>query len=252
MTGRRILGFLNRRGVDREETEAMIIKKFCAAAVTTAVFLTIPMAAMAQEGLDSKVEMVIPEKHLIRNEEGRIIGIDRTNESEGAEYHSVSLEQLMETEQWKEYQALGLTWDEKEDKLYFADMEVISIDDAYEKTTALQYIQEEWYEEGEEPRISVTAVRDSDYELQYFEFYRLNLNENLRRAAEYVDERLEETIMTAETDEAKEPEAVLEGEEEPDAASKTDTEEPSAIVSIIGGADGPTSIFLAGKLDGEE
>lgn len=122
---------------------------------------------------DQELTLDFPEEKIIRNEDGRIIAVDITDAPVETEYRNVDLTGLMEMEQFQEYESFGLTCDEKEGKLYFAGMEVQMLEDPYEESVTLQYIPEKWYEASEEQQVYLTAVRNADYELQYFEFIRL-------------------------------------------------------------------------------
>lgn len=123
-----------------------------------------------------QTEENFPEEKVIRNEKGDVIGIDITDASVGMEYRSIGFQQLLELEQFEEYESCGLTYDMDAKKLYFAGMEVELFEDNYENGVAIQYTPENWQEGNHS--ICLTTVRDAQYRLEYFEFYRLSENED--------------------------------------------------------------------------
>lgn len=194
------------------------------------VIMGMPMAALADTENDSFFETPenLPESRLVRNAAGDIVGVDRTAEvvEDDTERREVDIEELQKCSQFAEYEKLGLTYSEEDGKLHFAGRKVWALCDEYEENAILNFTDDELMpfmidevidEMIDEEVISIVAVRDENYHLLYFNFW---------RDAEYMF-----------SDEIEE-----------------DTAEASSI-SIIGGADGPTSIFLAGKLgdmgDGE-
>ena len=150
------------------------------------VMMTITAGAAGTEmGFD------LPEEKLIRNEDGNVVGVDVSDIPFDTTYENYTLEQLLSTKQFKEYEKLGLTYDEGKDskELYFAGMVVMDLVDEYKKGTILQYIsdaeddlipdpdypgyvKEKWSEPeySDKKLVSVTAVRDEEYRLLYFEF----------------------------------------------------------------------------------
>ena len=186
--------------------------------------LGMPMAASADTENNSFFETPenLPESRLVRNAEGDIVGVDRTAEvvEDDTERREVDIEELQKCSQFAEYEKLGLTYSEEDGKLHFAGKKVWSVFDEYEENAILNFTDDELMpvmidEVIDEEVISIVAVRDENYHLLYFNFW---------RDAEYMF-----------SDEIEE-----------------DTAEEASSISIIGGADGPTSIFLAGKLgDGE-
>ena len=181
---------------------------------------------------ESEPEFDMPEEKLIRNESGKIVGIDATDEPVSVQYQDVDYEQLISSEQFKEYEELGLTCDDETKTVCFYGMEVQSLSDEYEEGNALQYLTENWGENSERLCIDLSAVRDENYHLLYFKFYRRpSYNEFLYN---FEDEEY------GTEDEMWEDEGIA-----VDASMEMDEE--SASNAIIGGADEPTSIFLAGK-----
>lgn len=165
-------------------------------------------------------EFDMPEEKLIRDGAGKIVAIDATDEPVSVQYQEVDYEQLISSEQFREYEELGLICDDETKTLYFYDMEVQSLSDEYEEGNALQYLTENWGENSDRLRIDLSAVRDENYHLLYFKFY--------RRPSD------DEFLYNLE-----------------DEGYVIEDEEPASY-AIIGGADGPTSIFLAGKSGGAD
>lgn len=127
-----------------------------------------------------------PESELIRSETGDIIGVDITNDKTDDIYESVSFGELIKSSQWKEYEKFNITCDEEKKLVWFAGMPVSSISDEYADGKGLFY-QEDLFDtlafdaseeeadaliEIDEKKVSIIAVRNADYELQYFEFFR--------------------------------------------------------------------------------
>lgn len=191
-------------------------------------------AAAGTGGMEGELEYNLPEDKIIRNEKGEIVGIDVTDVPAEVEYTIINFKQLIESKQFKEYEKLGLTYDEDEKKLYFAGMQVQSLEDEYKMGSALQYFSEAWSETSSN-MIDLIAVRDEDYHLKYFKFYRY---------PEYDDMIFEDGSIYDDFGEEEWEEDWTEGE----AVEDEETEETSASIAVIGGADGPTSIFFAGKL----
>ena len=150
------------------------------------VMMTITAGAAGTE-----MEFDLPEERLIRNEAGNVVGVDVSDIPFDTTYENYTLEQLLSTKQFKEYEKLGLTYDEGKDskELYFAGMVVMDLVDEYKKGTILQYIsdaeddlipdpdypgyvKEKWSEPeySDKKLVNVTAVRDEEYRLLYFEF----------------------------------------------------------------------------------
>lgn len=123
---------------------------------------------------------------------------------------------------------IGLTYDADSNKLFFAGMEVIDLTDEYKRDAALQYFSDEgWLERSDWPKIYVTAVRDEEYRLLYFEFTKQDdtyFSENI-----FGDSDIE--LETWGSDEIMN--------------DSYETEEIPESIAIIGGADEPTSISLA-------
>lgn len=122
---------------------------------------------------DSYTKDSYTEDKIIKNKEGRIVGVDVTDLPPEVEYEWIDFEQLLELDQFAEYEKLGLTCDRDKKKLYFAGMEVEYLEDNYEDGTAIQYFSENGQESYDNTQINVTAVRDDDYHLMYFEFFRV-------------------------------------------------------------------------------
>ena len=164
-------------------------RKYMGMVLSTAilgVMMTITAGAAGTE-----MEFDLPEEKLIRNEDGNVVGVDVSDIPFDTTYENYTLEQLLSTKQFKEYEELGLTYDEGKDskELYFAGMVVMDLVDEYKKGTILQYIsdaeddlipdpdypgyvKEKWSEPeySDKKLVSVTAVRDEEYRLLYFEF----------------------------------------------------------------------------------
>lgn len=170
-------------------------------------------------------EFQVPEEKLIRNSDGKIVGIDGTYEPVSPQYKDVYYEQLISSEQFKEYEKLGLTRDDETKTLYFYDMEVQYLSDEYEKGNALQYITERDWEDSDCPCIDLVAVRDENYQLLYFNFY-LEDEEYWTEDAMWEDEGI--------------------------AADELETDEELMSTAVIGGADEPTNIILDGISENED
>ena len=164
-------------------------RKYMGMVLSTAilgVMMTITAGAAGTE-----MEFDLPEERLIRNEDGNVVGVDVSDIPFDTTYENYTLEQLLSTKQFKEYEKLGLTYDEGKDskELYFAGMVVMDLVDEYKKGTILQYVsdaeddlipdpdypgyvKEKWSEPeySDKKLVSVTAVRDEEYRLLYFEF----------------------------------------------------------------------------------
>lgn len=182
-------------------------------------------------------EFDMPEEKLIRDGTGKIVAIDATDEPVSVQYQEVDYEQLVSSEQFREYEELGLTCDDETKTLYFYDMEVQSLSDEYEEGNALQYLTENWGENSDHLQIDLSAVRDENHHLLYFKFYR-------RPSDDEFLYNLEDEGYVME-DELLEDEGIAVDE-------SAETDEEPASHAIIGGADGPTSIFLAGKFGGAD
>ena len=133
-----------------------------------------------------EMEFKLSEETLVRNEDGRIVGVDVTDVPlDDTTYESYDLDQLLASEQFREYEKLGLSYNEDERELYFAGMVVVFLGDNYEKGAILDYttdsddyipcgefMSEKWFEPEYDDKklISVDVVRDEDYHLLYFEF----------------------------------------------------------------------------------
>lgn len=106
------------------------------------------LAAMASDSNTAKgepeLEFQMPEEKMIRNREGKIVGIDGTDEPVSPQYQDVDYEQLISSDQFREYEELGLTRDDETKTLYFYGMEVQYLSDEYEEGNALQYLTEKW------------------------------------------------------------------------------------------------------------
>ncbi len=137
--------------------------------------------------LGTEMDFMLSEETLVRNEDGRIVGVDVTDVPlDDTTYESYDLDQLLASEQFREYEKLGLTYNEDERELYFAGMVVVFLGDNYKKGTILDYttdseddyipcgefVSEKWFEPEYDDKklISVDVVRDEDYHLLYFEF----------------------------------------------------------------------------------
>lgn len=164
-------------------------RKYMGMVLSTAilgVMMTITAGAAGTE-----MEFDLPEEKLIRNEDGNVVGVDVSDIPFDTTYENYTLEQLLSTKQFKEYEKLGLTYDEGKNskELYFAGMVVMDLVDEYKKGTILQYVsdaeddlipdpdypgyvKEKWSEPeySDKKLVSVTAVRDEEYRLLYFEF----------------------------------------------------------------------------------
>ena len=164
-------------------------RKYMGMVLSTAilgVMMTITAGAAGTE-----MEFDLPEERLIRNEAGNVVGVDVSDIPFDTTYENYTLEQLLSTKQFKEYEKLGLTYDEGKDskELYFAGMVVMDLVDEYKKGTILQYVsdaeddlipdpdypgyvKEKWSEPeySDKKLVNVTAVRDEEYRLLYFEF----------------------------------------------------------------------------------
>lgn len=147
--------------------------------IMTMVVMGTSLAVMASDANTAKtepeMEFQVPEENLIRNREGKIVGIDGTDEPVSPQYQDVDYEQLISSDQFKEYEELGLTRDDETKTLYFYGMEVQYLSDEYEEGNALQYLTEKWGEDSEYLRVDLFTVRDENYHLLYFKFYRLPL-----------------------------------------------------------------------------
>lgn len=181
----------------------------CMAALGTAVYALAADKASGEPAeenlLEGQEEAGLPEEKIFRNEKGDMIGIDVTDEPVGMEYRSIDFKALLGTEQFKEYEKLGLDYDKDAEKLYFAGMEVRMLEDNYEDGVALQYIPENWDEAYKDSQVILTAVRDREYRLKYFEVARLSdeSGENLEWA-EGMDESGRNLEGTEEMDESGE------------------------------------------------
>lgn len=202
-------------------------RKITMGIILGAVILGMAMPASVSAG-EPATEFELSEEKLIRNKEGRVVGIDITEELPEVKFTSYTLEQLLQTEQFKEYEALGLTYDADSCKLFFAGMEVIDLQDEYKEGAALQYLSYDgWGDGSDESQISVTTVRDEEYHLLYFEF--------IKQDTDYFPENgLLDTWGSNE---------IMD-----DSYGMEEMPESSA---IIGGADEPTDIHLAGMLEND-
>lgn len=181
---------------------------------------------------ESEPEFDMPEEKLIRNRAGKIVGIDATDEPVSVQYQDVDYEQLISSEQFREYEELGLTCDDKTKMLYFYGMEVQSLSDEYEEGDAIQYFTENWGTDCDHLWIDLSTVRDENDHLLYFKFYRKPLYDEFLYNFEDEEYGTEEELW----------------EDGGIAVDETaEMDEESVSIAIIGGADGPTSIFLAGK-----
>ncbi|MDO4340824.1 MAG: hypothetical protein Q4C91_22545 [Eubacteriales bacterium] len=214
-------------------------KKIIASVIMTMAVLGSVLPVMADDTNTEKAEAGIKqqgaEENLIRNEEGRIVGIDVTLEPVSGSYQGTDYERLISADQFREYQKLGLTCDNETKTFYFHGMEVESLEDEYKEGNALLYWSPSWGGDGSHPSIDLYAVRDEDYHLLYFKFYRqltYDIPYNLEDD-EYgtEDEMWDEDAIAI--DELLEPE-----------------EEPGSL-AIIGGADEPTEILLEGSSGNE-
>ncbi|MDO4339100.1 MAG: hypothetical protein Q4C91_13620 [Eubacteriales bacterium] len=151
-------------------------KKFIA--IVLAMCISIPgtafsVSADAQES-EATTDLKLPEDKLIRDKEGKIVGVDVTERVPDVKYSNYNIQQLMDMEQFKEYEQLGLTYDKDNNTLLFAEMEVVNLEDEYKNGIALQYLSEQAASpKSGLKRISVTAIRDDEFHLQYFEFSEL-------------------------------------------------------------------------------
>lgn len=227
--------------------------KYVMAAMILGVFmLGMPASAAADIGdLEEEIGLELPEDKIIRNEQGEIVGIDATDLPVAVQYQEIDFEQLVKSEQFREYESLGFTYDEEEERIYFAGMIVQSLEDEYEKGNALQYISEDW-SLTDSNLIDVSAVRDEDYQLKYFRFYRWpDFSDWESMYDDFDEEEWAEDWTEGETaEEETMEEETAEDDTVEEETAEAETEEAAAAVSIIGGADGPTSIFIAGKIPG--
>ncbi len=136
--------------------------------------------------LGKEMEFKLSEETLVRDEDGRIVGVDVTNVPlDDTTYESYDFNRLLASEQFREYEKLGLTYNEDDRELYFAGMVVVFLGDNYEKGAILDYttdsddyipygefVSEKWFEPeyNDKKLISVDVVRDEEYHLLYFEF----------------------------------------------------------------------------------
>lgn len=193
------------------------------------------LAVMASDANTAKAEpeqeFQVPEEKLIRNREGKIVGIDGTDEPVSPQYQDVDYEQLISSDQFREYEELGLTRDDETKTLYFYGMEVQYLSDEYEEGNALQYLTEKWGEDSDYPGIDLVTVRNENYQLLYFKFYKEPLYNEYLYNLEDEEYGIEDQMW--------EDEGIA-----VDELSETDEEVES--IAIIGGADGSTSIVLDG------
>lgn len=198
------------------------------------------LAAMASDSNIAKgepeLEFQMPEEKMIRNREGKIVGIDGTDEPVSPQYQDVDYEQLISSDQFREYEELGLTRDDETKTLYFYGMEVQYLSDEYEEGNALQYLTEKWGEDSECLRVDLFTVRDEDNQLLYFKFYKEPLYNEYLYNLEDEEYGIEDQMWE---DEGIAVDELLE------------TDEESEPMAIIGGADEPTSIVLDG-ISGDE
>ena len=88
-------------------------RKYMGMVLSTAilgVMMTITAGAAGTE-----MEFDLPEEKLIRNEDGNVVGVDVSDIPFDTTYENYTLEQLLSTKQFKEYEKLGLTYDEGKD-----------------------------------------------------------------------------------------------------------------------------------------
>lgn len=120
---------------------------------------------------ENEEEECFPEGKLIKNEKGEIVGVDTrgvsVEESPAIEYEFVDTQELMKTEQFKEYEKLGLIFEEESQKLYFYGLEIGELSDYYQDNTILQYTSEDV--EDPDNAVFVYVVRDEHDNLKYFE-----------------------------------------------------------------------------------
>ena len=179
------------RSMKKKYIEMILGTAILGAAITvTAGAVGTEMEARPGSVAGTEMEFNLPEEKLVRNEEGRIVGVD-VSDMPVAAYENYTLKELLDSEQFKEYEKLGLTYDGKKDsqELYFAGMVVMYLKDEYEEGTVLEYlsdmeddeipdpdrpgyVKEKWFEPEyrDKKLIDVTAVRDEEYHLLYFEF----------------------------------------------------------------------------------
>ena len=207
-------------------------KYFMAGIVLGMIVFTASMSVLADSNdVMKENEFYLPEERLIRNEEGRIVGIDVTYEDTVDEYNEViDFEQLMTMPQFKEYEKLGLSYDESSKKAYFSGMEVYYLYDKYEKHSFLQCWPKIDEGKADTEGISLTAVRDEEYKLQYFMFTRF----------QYLDEDIfmDDDVYSWSQDENSDDDY--------------GTDDSMASTAIIGGADEPTYIYLPEKQNNVE
>lgn len=199
--------------------------------------LTAMAGSTSTEKAESEPEFYMPEEKLVKDSAGRIVGIDATDEPVSVQYQDVDYEQLISSEQFREYEELGLTCDDETKTVYFYGMEVQSLSDEYQEGNALQYFTENWREDSDHLWIDLSTVRDENYHLLYFKFYRRPLYDEFLYNFDDEEYGIEDEMWE---DEAIAVDASAEMDEEP------------ASNAIIGGADEPTSIFLAGKSTGAD
>lgn len=228
----------NERMVQSMKHKQAVIGMLCG---TLLFGMTAGTAAAESSTKDSLLEG-LPESSLVRNENGDVTGVDRTYEQyeeDEVKFENVTIQELLESSPFEEYEELGLSYDSEDGKLYYAGMEVWALDDEYRKNTILSYTDEilPLMTEEEKETISLSAVRDEDYNLLYFDFLRYQSGPDPFDADSFdaMEDIYDEEELTEE--------AFIE-EEEPYEDQKT--EDTGLSLSIIGGADGPTSIFVAG------
>lgn len=215
----------------------MKAKKIITGVMMTMAVLGSALSAMADDTIKTGLELQVSEDKVIRDEDGKIVGIDVTDEPVSVYYQDLEYEQFVTSEQFREYERLGLIREDETKTLYFHGMEVDSLEDEYKEGNALQYLSPDWGGDGSHPRISLIAVRDEDYRLQYFKYYKLYdklFPYDLEEDEYWTEDRMWEEDGIA-VDELADPDEELES------------------LTVIGGADEPTEISLEGASgDGNE
>lgn len=161
----------------KKKTMKNNLKRFFKIGVTMAFVLSAYMGVEASDFVD--LEQMIQthsEDELIRNEDGKVIGIDVTNDKVEDDTEIVDFQTLIHLPQWKEYEKFDVTYDEEKQKIFFKDMCVNSLLDEYLCYDRWEKVLNQEAEEYDLPDLSygitLIAERDENGVLQYFSFFK--------------------------------------------------------------------------------
>lgn len=113
----------------------------------------------------------LDESQMIRDENGKIIGVEEGAFYSAKTYENVSAEELSKRELFSEYKDLGITFDAEKQEILFNGMWVVQLEDEYREGSVLTFngMSDEELE-TDDKLVWLTAVRDEEDKLLFFTY----------------------------------------------------------------------------------